>query len=85
MVNWETLPHKKTVNEQVSIFNETIMNIFSKFFPIKLIIFNDSDILWGCYGTTENPAFYLALYLIGVHVWGELQHVGHVDGQKTKF
>lgn len=45
MVNWETLPHKKTVNEQVSIFNETIMNIFSKFFPSKLITFNDSDIL----------------------------------------
>ena len=37
------------------------------------------------YGTTENPAFYLALYLIGVHVWGGLQHFGHVDGQKTKF
>ena len=45
MVNWETLPHKKTVNEQVSIFSETIMNIFSKFFPSKLITLNDSDIL----------------------------------------
>ena len=85
MVNWETLPHKKTDNKQVSIFNETIMNIFSKFFPVNLLHLMIMIFYEVVYGTTENPAFYLALYLTGVHVRGELQHVGHVDGQKTKF
>ena len=31
-----------------------------------------------------NPAFCLALYLTRAHFRGELQHVGHVDGQKIK-
>ena len=41
-VNWKTLFNNKTVNKQVSIFNETI-NIFSNFFPKKLVTFDDSD------------------------------------------
>ena len=35
--------------------------------------------------TIENPAFCLDLYLTGVHFRGELQHAGHVGGQKFKF
>ena len=31
LVNWETLFRNKTVHKQVSIFNETLMNIFSNF------------------------------------------------------
>ena len=40
MVNSETLFHNKTVNKQVSIFNETIMNIFPNFVPSKLVTKN---------------------------------------------
>ena len=40
MVNSETLFHNKTVNKQVSIFNETIMNIFTNFVPSKLVTKN---------------------------------------------
>ena len=36
------------------------------------------------YVTNANPAFCLALYLIGVHFRGELQPVGHVGEQKIK-
>ena len=42
-VNWETLCNNKSVNTQVCIFNETIMNIFLKFVPSKLVTFDDSD------------------------------------------
>ena len=35
--------------------------------------------------TTGKPAFYLALYLTGVHFPGELQHVGDVCEQKIKI
>ena len=43
LVNWETLFHNKTVHKQVSIFNETLMNIFSNFIPNKYITFDDRD------------------------------------------
>ena len=34
--------------------------------------------------TIGNPAFYLALYLTGVHFRGDLEHVGHVGEQKNQ-
>ena len=34
--------------------------------------------------TIGNPAFFLSLYLIGVHFRGELQHGGDVSQQKIK-
>ena len=40
-------------------------------------------ILEAVYVTIGNLAFCLALYSTGVHFRGELQHVGHVDGQKS--
>ena len=46
LVNSETLFHSKTVHKQVSIFNETLMNIFSNFIPNKYITFNDRDPPW---------------------------------------
>ena len=45
-VNWENLFNNKTINKQVSIFNETIMNIFSNFVPNKLVTFGDSNPPW---------------------------------------
>ena len=41
LVNWETLFYNKTVHKQVSIFNETIMNIFSNTIPNNYITFDD--------------------------------------------
>ena len=34
--------------------------------------------------TIVHPAFYLFLYLTGVHFWHELQHGGDVSQQKIK-
>lgn len=31
---------------QVSIFNETTLDIFGNFFPIKTITCNDKDLIW---------------------------------------
>ena len=36
----------KSVHKQVSIFNDTMINIFSNFTPNKLVIFNDRNPLW---------------------------------------
>ena len=45
-VNCKTLFNNRTVNRQVSIFNETIINIFSNFAPNKLVTFDDSNPPW---------------------------------------
>ena len=45
-VNWETLFDNKSVNTQVCIISETIMNIFSNFVRSKLVTFDDSDPPW---------------------------------------
>ena len=43
-----------------------------------------NDLLYdqGVPVTIGNPAFYLVLYLTGVHFRGELQHVADVNEQK---
>ena len=45
-VNLEFLLNNKTVNRQVAIFNETIINNFYNFVPNKLVTFNDRDPPW---------------------------------------
>ena len=40
-------------------------------------------ILEAVYVAIGNPAYCLALYLTGAHFRSELQHVGHVSGQKS--
>ena len=40
-VNWKFLLNIKTVNKQVTIFYETLINIFSNTVPNKLVTFND--------------------------------------------
>ena len=37
------------MHKQVSIFIETLMNIFSNFTPKKLVSFDDRDPLWICF------------------------------------
>ena len=45
-VNWKLMFINKSVLKQVSIFNETLMNIFSNFTPNKLVTCDDRDPPW---------------------------------------
>ena len=45
-VNWEILFSNKIVHEQVSIFNNTLMNIFSNYIPKKFATIHDKDLPW---------------------------------------
>ena len=44
--NWEKLFENKNVNEQLYLFNKTMLNIFHNFIPNKNIICNDKDPPW---------------------------------------
>ena len=46
LVNWNFLFSHKNVHEQVVIFNQTLMNIFSNYIPKKLITVDDKDPPW---------------------------------------
>ena len=48
-VNWELIFSNKSVDKQVSIFSETLVNIFSNFTPDKLLTFDDRDPPWMNY------------------------------------
>ena len=45
-VNWELIFSDKSVDKQVSIFSETLVNIFSNFTPDKLVTFDDRNCPW---------------------------------------
>ena len=45
-MNWNFLFSNKSIHEQVTIFNQTLMNIFSNYTPSKLITSDDKDPLW---------------------------------------
>ena len=46
LVNWNFLFSNKNVHEQVVIFNQTLMDIFSNYLPNTLITANDKDPPW---------------------------------------
>ena len=46
LFGWESLLNNVDVNEQVSIFNETVMNIMSNFVPNEIITCDDRDPPW---------------------------------------
>ena len=46
LFDWESSLNNVNINEQVSVFNETIMNIMSSFVPNKLITCDDRDPPW---------------------------------------
>ena len=46
MIEWHFILLNKNVNEQVSIFNTTLMNIFSNYIPNKYITVDDKDPPW---------------------------------------
>ena len=45
-VNWDALFHFKNVHEQVNVFNDVVINIFSNFVPNKIIETDDRDPFW---------------------------------------
>ena len=46
LVNWEKFFRNKNIDIKVSIFNETILNIFSNSVPNKIITCNSKDPIW---------------------------------------
>ena len=46
LVNWERLFSNKDINTQVSILNETILNVFSNYVPNKYITIEDKNPVW---------------------------------------
>ena len=46
MVDWRFTFLNKNVHEQVSIFNNTLKNIFSNYIPNKYKTINDRDLQW---------------------------------------
>ena len=42
-VNWDVLFHLKSVHEQVNVFNDVVINIFSNVVPNKIIETDDKD------------------------------------------
>ena len=46
LVNWDSLFSHKNVHEEVAIFNQTLMNIFSNYIPNKFITIHDKDPSW---------------------------------------
>ena len=46
LVNWERLFCKKDINTQVSILNETILNVVSNYVRNKYITIDDKDPIW---------------------------------------
>ena len=45
-VDWKFMFSYKNVQQQLNIFNKTIINIFSNFIPNKLVTFDDKDPPW---------------------------------------
>ena len=46
MVDWRFMFSNKNFYEQVSIFNNTLMNIFTNYIPNKYIAIDDRDPPW---------------------------------------
>ena len=46
MANWERLFDNKDTNSQVTVLNETILNVFRNYVPNKYITIDDKDPVW---------------------------------------
>ena len=46
LVNWERLFDNKDINSQVTVLNETILNVFRNYVPNKYITIDDKDPVW---------------------------------------
>ena len=70
------------VNEYTKYVNSELMKNSGNFWLISFC-FMIKDDFEVAYVTIGNPAFYLFLYLTGIHFRDELQHVGNVSEQKS--
>ena len=61
-VDWEFLFSNKSVNRQVIIFNRTLMNVFSNFFPNKFVTFNDRDPPWMTSNIKDKVKYCNSIY-----------------------
>ena len=61
-VDWEFLFSNKSVNQQVIIFNRTLMNVFSNFFPNKFVTFNDRDPPWMTSNIKDKVNYWNNIY-----------------------
>ena len=46
LINWEKLFSRKNIIAQVTVFDETILNIFQNYVPNKYIACDDNDPVW---------------------------------------
>ena len=46
MVDWRFMFLNKSIHDQVSIFNNTLINIFSNYIPHKYVTVDDRDLPW---------------------------------------
>ena len=46
LVNWERLFDNKDINSQVTVLNETVLNVFRNYVPNKYITIDDKDPVW---------------------------------------
>ena len=46
LINWEKRFSQKNINAQVTVFNETILNISRNYIPNKYITCDDKDLVW---------------------------------------
>ena len=64
LFNWEFSLNNLAVNDQVSVFNETIMNIMPNIVPSKLITCDDRDPPWmNCYIKIRSDPIVLNFYV----------------------
>ena len=45
-VDWQFMFSNKNIHEQVAMFNDILMNIFSNYIPSKYVTINDRDPPW---------------------------------------
>ena len=62
-------------NQNITFFASSLLRTTNSFFCLHKEV---------AFVTIGNPAFCLFWYLIGVHFWGELQHVGDVSEHRIK-
>ena len=46
MVNWERFIHGKDINAQVSMFNDTVLNVFKSYVHNEYIAIDDKVSVW---------------------------------------
>lgn len=46
LFDWERAFSNRDINKQVSLFNETLTNIFENYYPHEIVTCNDKDLAW---------------------------------------